>query len=243
MTTEHISTWLVASVIIVLGSWLQSVIGFGLALLAAPLLYMLEPELLPVPVIYVGFFLSILNTYRFRKNLHIAGLGWAVVGRVPGTLMAIMALRLASSAWIAIGLGVMVLLAVAVSRLAPPISPNKKTLFWAGLASGFMGTSSSIGGPPMALLYQHEKGDVLRAQLSAYFILGSAMSLVGLLLAGYVTWPLVWWALSLSPAAVLGYILAQFTLGRGNDKWLNDAVLWICGLSAITVMAKGIMQL
>ena len=47
----------------------------------------------------------------------------------------------------------------------------------AGFLSGFMGTSSAIGGPPMALVMQHEGSDFIRANLAAFFIVSCVLSL------------------------------------------------------------------
>ena len=58
------------------------------------------------------------------------------------------------------------------------------TLFGAGVLSGFMGTVSGIGGPPVALLYQHESGRTLRATLPRYFLVGGAITMVTLVAVG-----------------------------------------------------------
>ena len=50
----------------------------------------------------------------------------------------------------------------------------------AGALSGFMGTIVSIGGPPIALLYQNESGPSLRGTLSAFFVVGVALAIIGL---------------------------------------------------------------
>ena len=44
--------------------------------------------------------------------------------------------------------------------------PNFVSVSIAGLFSGIMGTLAGLGGPPMAILYQNEKGSVIRGTLS-----------------------------------------------------------------------------
>ena len=44
----------------------------------------------------------------------------------------------------------------------------------AGLVSGVAGTATSIGGPPLAMLYQHRHPQVLRPTLAVFFLLGAA---------------------------------------------------------------------
>ena len=57
---------------------------------------------------------------------------------------------------------------------------NRGTLLPAGLLSGFAGTATSIGGPPLALLYQHSDRPGVRTTLAVYFTTGAAISLTGL---------------------------------------------------------------
>jgi hypothetical protein len=56
-------------------------------------------------------------------------------------------------------LGLGVLLAVGLSMVTARLRPTPGTLVSAGFASGFMGWRASIGGPPMALVYQRAVTD------------------------------------------------------------------------------------
>ena len=47
-----------------------------------------------------------------------------------------------------------------------------------------MGTISSVGGPPVALLYQDERGSEVRGTLSSIFAVGALFSLVVLAVVG-----------------------------------------------------------
>ena len=68
-----------------------------------------------------------------------------------------------------------------------------------------MGTASSIGGPPMALVYQHGPGDRLRATLGAYFVAGATMSLSALAVVGRFGPTEAWLGAALVPGIVLGF--------------------------------------
>ena len=50
----------------------------------------------------------------------------------------------------------------------------RSTLVAAGLVSGVAGTATSIGGPPMAILYQHRPPRQIRTTLAVYFMVGAA---------------------------------------------------------------------
>ena len=77
--------WLLVEIIVVVGSVLQGAVGFGLGLLGAPLLVMLNPSLVPGPLLAGSLFLSILWRFANTDRSTLRGVGWALVGRVPGT--------------------------------------------------------------------------------------------------------------------------------------------------------------
>jgi hypothetical protein len=106
-------------------------------------------------------------------------------------------------------LGGGVLLAVAMSTLTASIPVNRVTATTAGFASGAMGTATSIGGPPLALLYQHHEGPVLRATLSVAFAVGTVLSLTGLAIAGAIE-P---WHVVLASALLPGLLAGLASVG------------------------------
>ena len=61
--------------------------------------------------------------------------------------------------------------------------PTDRSLVVAGLASGFAATTTGVGGPPMALTYQNSDPATMRATISAFFSIGTLMSLGALWLA------------------------------------------------------------
>ena len=65
--------------------------------------------------------------------------------------------------------GIMVLLAMTICIAGNHFPVTQRKLFGAGTFSGFMDTTSSIGGAPMALIYQRHEGPRLRGTLSSIF--------------------------------------------------------------------------
>jgi len=196
------------------GSFVQSSIGFGLAIVTAPLLFMLSPDYVPAPITLVALLISLFNAYRYRQSISMGGLRSAFFGRLPGSLIGGAILYYLHPEQLGIWLGVLVLLAVAASLLPFRIQPTPRRLFVAGLFSGIFGTTSSIGGPPMALLLQHQEANQIRANLSAFFLFSSLLSLAVQIPAGYLTWHHLQLTLPLVPAALLGYWLASRYVDR-----------------------------
>ncbi|MGF1762728.1 sulfite exporter TauE/SafE family protein [Aliivibrio kagoshimensis] len=222
--------------LIFLGSFIQSSIGFGLAIVAAPILYQISPDYVPAPITIVALFLSIINAYKNRSNISLDGLWMAIVGRVPGTLAGGALLLFIDTKTLSLWLGSTVLIAVAISLLPVRIAPTPKKMMVAGFFSGFMGTSSGIGGPPMALLLQHQEGNLVRANLSAFFVVSSVLSLLVQAPIGYMTMYHFMLSLPLLPASLLGYVVAMFYVDRLSKEKIRIASLLICSLSGLTAI-------
>ena len=77
---------LTAVMVIFVGSYVQSSIGFGLAIIAAPLLYFIDPLYVPAPITICALTLSVANAAKFWKSISFAGLKFAILGRIPGTV-------------------------------------------------------------------------------------------------------------------------------------------------------------
>jgi uncharacterized membrane protein YfcA len=228
----------VAFVVMAVGAFVQGAVGFGSALIAAPVLVLLDPKTVPGPVLAASFVLAALVLHRDATALSIRRVGWALLGRVPGLCIGLFALVALSERALRGTFGALVLAAVAISSAGPRFSVRPTTLFGAGVVSGFMGTVSSIGGPPMALLLQDEPGKNLRADLSAYFLVGTALSLAGVAAVGRFGQREALWSLALVPAVVLGSALSRKGAAFVDGGHSRRAVLAVSAASALFVIAR-----
>ena len=235
---EFNHTVLMAMGLIFLGSFVQSAIGFGLAVVAAPLLFIVSPEYIPAPIVMVALFNSLFNTYKYRNNIAIGGLKMAIYGRVPGSIAGGILLLYVSSSILSLWLGGMVLLAVLISLLPVRFEPTPKRMAIAGFFSGFMGTSSSIGGPPMALILQHQDASSLRGNLAAFFVFSSTMSLIVLYFIDYLTWQHFIMTLPLLPMGWLGYVTAQIVVKYVSKQWIRIFTLVLCSASGLAAIIR-----
>jgi hypothetical protein len=111
-------------------------------------------------------------------------------------------------------------------------------MFSAGFLSGFMGTSSSIGGPPMALLLQHEENDFIRANMAAFFCVSCLMSLIMLAIIGRFGVQQILISLPLMPATLAGYWVAMRTLHKISHQVLRLASLCLCAVAGAISIAS-----
>jgi uncharacterized protein len=232
--------FLFAALLIFAGSLVQSAVGFGLAIVAAPLLFLIEPRLVPGPILAIALVLSLLNLWKNRAGLALDELGAALVGRIPGMLLALWVLMLAPGKLLSLLIGASVLVAILISLAPIRIRPTRNRLFAAGAVSGFMGTSTSIGGPPMALIYQHDTGDRVRANLSGYFVVSCLMSLMGLAAIGRFGGPELTISLWLLPAATLGFVCGRYAMRWLGPDVVRPALLLLCTIAAVGVLADAL---
>lgn len=230
---------MIAAFLIFLGSFVQTAIGFGLAIVAAPLLFLISPDYVPAPICLVALFISILNALKHRDSVEIGGLKMALIGRVPGSMAGGVLLVMVSTDLLALWLGFLVLFAVVVSLLPFRIEPTPTRMGVAGFFSGFFGTSSAIGGPPMALLLQHQEANQLRGNLSAFFVFSSIISLIIQIPAGFFTLHHLWISVPLIPAAWLGYKLARATTQTLPKEKIRVGALLLCSISGATAVWQG----
>ncbi|MEJ7755650.1 MAG: sulfite exporter TauE/SafE family protein [Nocardioidaceae bacterium] len=238
-----ITTWnLVAlAVALFIGATAQGVVGLGVGLLFAPIAGLLEPSLLPGVALYLAAIYPVFTLTRDVRHVDWRGLGWALPARVPGTAVGVAIVALVSDRFIAIGVGVMVLVAVALTVRTVTVPVNRGTLAVTGFVSGVTGTATSIGGPPMALLYQRREPDQSRATLGVYFLVGAILSLVGLALTGQLQARDGVIALALSPVLVLAFLLSGLLRRRVRASTVRAAMLSICAIGAAVLVVRNVI--
>jgi hypothetical protein len=136
--------------------------------------------------------------------------------------------------------GVSVLAGVAFGASRLRLSPSPRILLGAGLLSGIFGTIASIGGPPLALVYQHAPGPQLRGTLAGYFIVGALMSLAALIPIGRYGTDELLWTLLLLPGTVLGFVCSNRFTGWVDAGRTRRAVLGITTAAGVAAVLRSL---
>lgn len=238
--TEPIEWALLAAAlsVMVLGTAVQSALGFGLALVAAPLLHILDPAFVPGPVILCVWTLSLWVFWQEKAFVDLDYLPALAGGRVLGALLAVAVLGVVSDRVFDLVFGVLVLLAVLLSWLHPQLQASARNVFVATLASGFMGTLSGIGGPPLALVYQNAPVSRLRANLALIFLIGASISMCLLATIGRFGWQELRLGLLLQPGVLVGILLAQPLRARLNPAYVRPLLLILCSLAGLLIVIR-----
>ena len=237
----NIAGLVLAFLIATLGALLQGSVGFGLGLLSVPLLVLIHPVYVPGPVLLAAFFLNFFILLRERHAIRIKNLHWAVVGRIVGAVIGALLLLVIPQKSVSIMFGVMVLTAIAINLAGFNLKMTSKNIFGAGIASGIMGTTSSIGGPPMALIYQKQKGPTIRGTLSGIFIFGTIVSLIALSVIGRFGLREIKATAVLIPGVVLGFLLSNSSTKILDRGFTRPAVLVTSAVSGIVVILRNLL--
>jgi uncharacterized membrane protein YfcA len=230
---------LVAVVVIVLASAVQGAVGFGLNLLAVPVLLLLDPSFVPGPALAAGLLLSLLVAGREWGALD-RQLGWAFLGLGPGTALGLVLLAVVPEDVIGVPLGVLVLVAVGLSALRWQPEPTPPALVVAGAASGFLATAASIGGPPMALLYTRADGAKLRSTLSVFFVAVAAVSLAALAAVGRFDGHDLLVAAAFAPGVLAGFLLSSPLRPLVDRGGARPAILGLSAVAAVAAIGQGL---
>ncbi len=238
MTASGVSVlgFSVLCVVVLLGTVLQASIGFGLGMVAAPVIALVDSSLVPTVNLVLACMITTAILVQDGAHLDVRGAGWALAGRVPGVVAGAALVALLPARPLALLVVATVLAGVAVSVYGFRPRPTRRAVVVAGMMSGLLATATSIGGPPMAMVWTRFAGPRLRSTMGAFFLVGSAMSLAALALAGSVHLADLRYALLLAPAAGLGLLVAR-PVGRRLDVRRTRLAATALTLASATVLA------
>lgn len=228
----------VAGLAALAGAAVQGSVGLGLGLLAAPIFALLEPSLVPGTILLITSVLPLLTSLRELRDVDWSGLGFALLGRAPGTALGVAVVATQPPELVAVVVAVVVLGACLLSVTSWHARPTSGALVVAGAVGGVSGTATSIGGPPVALLYQRSPGPVLRSTMSVYFLIGNSTSLLALTIAGKVEGRDVLRAGALLPFVVAGFLLSGPLRRHVEGRHLRATVLVLSSASALLLLGR-----
>lgn len=233
--------FLLVTAIAMAGAVLQGSLGFGLGVFAVPLFFLVDPALVPGPTLAAAMILTVTLAIRERHAVHLADVKWAIVGRVIGVVTALAVLTVVPPKHLSTLLGSLILAAVAITASGIHLPPKPATLVGAGIVSGFMGTSVSVGGPPLALVYQRESGPRVRGTLSMYFVIGATISLIGLHFVHRFGIHQILLALALAPGVILGYLISRRVAPLLDKGYTRMGVLVVSGIMGVVVILRAVV--
>ncbi|MFB6618950.1 sulfite exporter TauE/SafE family protein [Streptomyces sp. NPDC085524] len=232
------STLAVLALVVAAAAFVQGTSGLGFALVVAPVAGLLAPALLPVFVLASMIPLNVYVAWRERHSLDLRGAGWITAARLAATPGGLVLLWAVPEQRLGLVVGVATVLAAVVSLAAPAFVPGRAAYLGAGLVTGLTETATGVGGPPLALVYQHRPPAELRSTVAVCFLIGEVVSLALLLATGQGSPAQLGWAALLLPALALGAWLSRLAHHRIDAAKMRPLVLVFALVSgAVLILA------
>ena len=225
------------------GAITQGVTGLGFGMVTAPALLLIDPIFAPVPMLILAMTISLLVVFRDRQHIDYKTLSICLGGRIPGTILAAFAYSLIPIAIYGITFGLLVLIAVILTSTKINVLPNRFNIFVASFTSGFMGTLTAVGAPPMAIVFQHGNATMVRSTMAMFFLIGCLISLVTLFYFGNFTMQHIYISMFFIPALFVGFKLSTFLVPKVDQKLMRRFMLTIAGTSSIILIIKSVFAI
>lgn len=227
--------------VILFASFVQSITGFGFAVVGTPLLlFFMDPKEVVILMVFGAFMQNLMVIYKTRGisdpkfiwPLFIASL----LGIVPGVYI----LKVVDGSVLRLLIGIAVLLASAVMarNFTVKITHEKLATVLVGILSGFMGGSTSLSGPPVALflMNQRQNKESFRANLVRYFCLGNIATLIVMYYMGTMDMAVLKLSIYIVPGILLGVWLGEKVFKKVSPqmfRWVSLAVVFFCGAMSV----------
>ena len=226
--------------IVVAASIVQAGLGMGFGLASAPLLALIDPRLVPGPVLIIAVVTSIWAAWREHAAIKWNELQVGIAGRVIGVFAgSVLLASLVNQQMFMLTFGGLIASAVLLSVSGWRLPFNSFTLLIMAALSGLMGTITSVGAPPMALIYQIRPASEARPTLASFFAIGSTLSLLGLYLSGWGRSSDVVLAVLMVPPMLLGTFIAR-RLSSTCDPRFRPILLCISAAAAAGLICRAI---
>ena len=223
---------LVAIFAALLAGGVSGLTGFGLALIAVPLLLLVyEPATVVVLVFVLSVFINVAvvwdSWHDADRRLVVSLLPPAAVGVFVGTEV----LYYADPLYIRLGVGVVVVISalLLLREVRVPGAGGWIGTIVAGSTSGLLSTSTGLAGPPVVLLFAARRipKHAFRGSSALYFLAMSFVGLAALANRGLLDVARIPLALALVPAAFLGKVLGTAILGKISDGTFRTVTLGV----------------
>ena len=232
--------WGATAASVAVAAFIQGAIGVGFALIMAPVLAVTAPALLPGALLILMIPLNAYVAWRERTAIDRRGAAWVTLGRLVGTAPGGLVLTLLSPAALNAFIGATTIAAALATKFAPAFKPSAPTFVAAGLITGVTETATGVGGPPLALIYQHHAAATLRATIALCFLVGEIVSLVYLAFDARLGADHVLAAAYLAPFLAAGVVLSRLAHQRMDDALLRTFLLAFSIISGAFLIVRSL---
>ena len=234
-------TLLIVAGIILIASMVKGLTGFGFALTSLPLLSLFLAPKTAVPLITMcSVFLDGYTLYEAREHVQYREIVTLVVSGITGMILGTYFLVSLDSQIIRLVIGVVTVLFTVASLMGVKreISNTRLASIPVGLASGILGGSMSISGPPIVLFFNNQNVEkkVFRANLIAYFFCLYFATVPAYFIGNLITLELLQSSAVMVPVMFIGA-----TMGIMLSRKLDETVFK--RITLLLILVTGVMAI
>lgn len=216
----------------------QGIGGIGFAMVSAPISVLLFPELVPGPLLVLGTGLALLGAIRDFRSINWRSFGVVMAGRVFGTIAGAAVLSMLSATLFSVVFALLILTGVILSISGWKVFPTVGNLVIAGAASGVMGTITSSGAGPYAIVMQRVPPPELRGTMGSIFFAGGFFSLVMLAVFGHFDLRQLWLGLVLFPFMIAGFAVSTPLTKVFSREAMRHFLLGLAAAGSIGILIR-----
>lgn len=232
------------SLIIFIASVVRGFTGFGLALVAVPLIQFIMPVSdTAVFIAIINMVFSILYFRRSREIVKDQPLGrmalWTGIGVGAGTLV----LKYINPAYIQLVWGFLIIfIVVALARgVSFTIRSDASAMTLSGLFGGLLAGATGITGPPVAIILSAQKTpkEKFNAIISVFILFAVSYALVFYLVSGLITGETALMALCSVPALLAGLWTGDILVSRISQRTFTNVIYTVLIIMGVITLFKG----
>lgn len=236
--------------VMIVSSFMQTVTGFGYAIITAPLLALaLGPKDTVMLTILTGFIVRLFMLRATKNDASFKAIYPLIMAAVLGVIPGAYVMTMISNDSLKMFIGFVLLLAAAAlwKEYHLPIKHSRFAEAIVGGLSGFLATTTSINGPPVILYYLNsgaeENKNAFRGNLTRYFLLINVVALVMSYLTGTLQIQNLWLQTLLAvPAQYIGFLLGERFFHRLNAETFRRITLAMVVLSSVVIISSTLMK-
>lgn len=241
-----ITAWsiIALSLIIFISSVVRGFTGFGLALVAVPLIQFFLP--VTDTAVFIAMINVIFSLIYFRRSKEIVKdqpLGamalWTGIGVAAGTVM----LKFVNPAYIQLIWGVLIIFIVIsmVRGLNLNIRSERTALTLSGMLGGILAGATGITGPPVAIILSSMKTpkEKFNAVISIFILFAVSYALLFYLITGLIRKEVILLAFCSVPALLAGLYTGDRLVSRISQKTFTIAVYIVLVIMGFITLYKG----
>lgn len=234
--------------VVLAAGYVQGFTGFGFAVVFTPLavFFISDAQQVVLLSLFLGAVLSVGVLVESRRGLRARRAGMLLSGAVLGTPAGIAVLSLVSPHALRIIITASALLVATLwlVRPPPPLEKESGAVWLGGLVGGFLNGSTSMGGPPPALVASIQQWPVQesRAALTTFNLFSYVLGLATAAISGLIDTDFLLGGLRLLPIAIVGSLLGGWSarhVSRDVFRYALLATVWLAGLFGLVSVLRG----